>query len=183
MAGKFVMGEQSPFATADWSQRLLLVAANEAAASEHRVISPSHLLIALSRFADTGDVAEDPELQALLAKSFEGLGIEPRRFRRRLRGLIDKGGAADAAANLNKALAEEKPATLARGQACSSAARAAIARAMKGDGDPGSANLCHLLYALLIGKVANTIAPTDANAREKDDESQAADDDGIPERL
>ena len=178
------MGGESPFATAVWSERLLLVAASEAVASEYRVISHPHLLIALSRFADTADVVDDSELQAMLAKSFESLGIEPKRFRRRLRGLIGKGGATDASMALNKALAEESPPSLARGSGCSASARAAIARAMSGDGDPEKASLCHLLYALLIGKVANTLEPMDSNVHENNNERKNAEnDDGIPDRL
>ena len=69
---------------------LLTLAGSEAAAAGYAEITPAHLLIALSRASES-----DLESQfdtALLQGEFAQLGIEPRRFRRRLRALVGKGG-------------------------------------------------------------------------------------------
>lgn len=73
---------------------VLKLAAHETVAAQYREITPAHLLIALSRFSNTEEFAEvDPEASAAVRKEFEGLGIDPKRFRRRLRGLLGNGGA------------------------------------------------------------------------------------------
>jgi hypothetical protein len=69
---------------------LMTLAGSEAAAAGYAEITPAHLLIALSRASES-----DLESQfdtALLQGEFAQLGIEPRRFRRRLRALVGKGG-------------------------------------------------------------------------------------------
>jgi hypothetical protein len=69
----------------------LNLAAQETAAAGYREITPAHLLIALSRLSDPEVAAQIDN--AALRNEFEQLGIEPRRFRRRLRALLGNGGA------------------------------------------------------------------------------------------
>jgi hypothetical protein len=71
--------------------QLLKVAAGEVVASGSRQITPTHLLIALSKLSEepSASVAEDQG--AALRREFESMGIEPRQFRRRLRALLPKG--------------------------------------------------------------------------------------------
>ncbi len=70
---------------------VLRLAAQEAIAAGYREITPAHLLIALSRLSDPEVAAQIDN--AALRNEFEQLGIEPRRFRRRLRALLGNGGA------------------------------------------------------------------------------------------
>jgi hypothetical protein len=70
---------------------ILKLAAQEATRAHYEEITPAHLLIALSRFADPS-LSEAADGDALRAE-FELLGVEPVRFRRRLRGLIGQEGA------------------------------------------------------------------------------------------
>ncbi|MBI3304581.1 MAG: hypothetical protein HYZ72_21160 [Deltaproteobacteria bacterium] len=69
----------------------LNLAAQEAVAAGFCEITPAHLLIALSRLSDPDAAAQTDN--AALRNEFEQLGIEPRRFRRRLRALLGNGGA------------------------------------------------------------------------------------------
>ncbi|MCI0490706.1 MAG: hypothetical protein L0229_29280 [Blastocatellia bacterium] len=69
---------------------LLNVAAREAVLACYREITPAHLLIALSRLSEL--TADTPVDGATLRGEFEKLGIEPTRFRRRLRALLGDGG-------------------------------------------------------------------------------------------
>lgn len=69
----------------------LNLAAQETVAAGYREITPAHLLIALSRLSDP-DAASQVDTAALRSE-FEQRGIEPRRFRRRLRALLGNGGA------------------------------------------------------------------------------------------
>lgn len=69
----------------------LNLAAQEAVAAGYCEITPAHLLIALSRMSDPDTAAQGDN--AALWNEFDQLGIEPRRFRRRLRALLGNGGA------------------------------------------------------------------------------------------
>ena len=69
----------------------LPLAAKEAAVGGFAEITPGHLLMALCRIGELGPGAN--EGGAELRKEFERLGVEPRRFRRRLRALLGSGGA------------------------------------------------------------------------------------------
>lgn len=69
----------------------LNLAAQEAVAAGYREITPAHLLIALSRLSDLDAAAQIDN--AALRHEFEQLGIDPRRFRRRLRALLGNGDA------------------------------------------------------------------------------------------
>lgn len=73
------------------SELALNLAAQETVAAGYREITPAHLLIALSRLSDPETAAQVDN--AALRTEFEQLGIEPRRFRRRLRALLGNGGA------------------------------------------------------------------------------------------
>ena len=69
---------------------VLRLAAQEAIGSGYPEITPAHLLISLSRLGDS-----DEPLQInnnLLKSEFDQLGIDPRRFRRRLRALLGNRG-------------------------------------------------------------------------------------------
>ena len=70
---------------------IIALAANEAAEAGHSQISTGHLLIALSRFSERQD-APDAAAAKLLSQEFEQLGIEPRKFRRRLRAILSHRG-------------------------------------------------------------------------------------------
>ncbi len=71
---------------------LLVTAAEEARASGHGEVTPAHMLIALSRYADTPTLQVlDPAWTRTLAAEFESLGIAPKVFRRRLRALLPPG--------------------------------------------------------------------------------------------
>ena len=63
------------------------LAASEAAEAGWPLISTAHLLIALSRLSEAEDMPDGAAKKELRAE-FEHLGIEPRAFRRRLRGLL-----------------------------------------------------------------------------------------------
>ena len=72
----------------DVYNQLLKMAAEEMVESGISEIMPIHLLIALSRLSEgqSSDGADDAA--TVLRHEFELLGIEPRRFRRRLRALL-----------------------------------------------------------------------------------------------
>jgi hypothetical protein len=70
-------------------EHILRLAAEETVASDYSAITPAHLLIALSRLS--GEDAEPTTASMAVRDEFEQLGIEPRRFRRRLRALLGKG--------------------------------------------------------------------------------------------
>jgi hypothetical protein len=65
-------------------------AAREAVSACYREIAPAHLLIALSRLSELDSNGQFDV--ANLRLQFEMLGIEPSRFRRRLRALLGNGG-------------------------------------------------------------------------------------------
>ena len=68
------------------------LAAKEAAAAKYREISPGHLMIALARVADPDVSKKQSVSDDSAAQAFAALGIEPRRFRRRMRVLLGDGG-------------------------------------------------------------------------------------------
>lgn len=68
--------------------RLLKVATGEMLASSSPEVTPAHILIALSRLSEDQPSSDGCEYGAELRGEFESLGIEPRRFRRRIRALL-----------------------------------------------------------------------------------------------
>ncbi len=78
-------------ASNDVVAQLLKVAAGEVAASGFSQITPTHLLIALSKLSEEQPPSGGEDHGAALRREFESMGIEPRRFRRRLRALLPKG--------------------------------------------------------------------------------------------
>jgi hypothetical protein len=76
----------------DALELVMTLAAQEAVAAGYPEITPVHLLIALARASEADPVATAPAVSAALQREFEALGIEPRRFRRRLRALVGHGG-------------------------------------------------------------------------------------------
>ncbi|MCC7079656.1 MAG: AAA family ATPase [Burkholderiales bacterium] len=68
---------------------ILDLAEHEALEAGCAKTSTGHLLIALSRFAETREPRDALAIRALNGE-FEQLGIEPRRFRRRLRGILGR---------------------------------------------------------------------------------------------
>jgi hypothetical protein len=72
------------------STQLLKIAAAETTTSGFSEITPFHLLIALSRLSEEKTEGGADEHVTALRQEFESLGIEPRRFRRRLRALLPK---------------------------------------------------------------------------------------------
>lgn len=67
----------------------LRLSASEAASAAYPEITTAHLLIALARLSEP-DVAGHVD-GTKLQREFDQLGIEPRRFRRRLRALLGRG--------------------------------------------------------------------------------------------
>ena len=70
--------------------RLLKAAASEMVASGLPEITPAHILIALSKLAEDQPSAGRSDYGTELRREFESLGIEPRRFRRRMRALLPR---------------------------------------------------------------------------------------------
>lgn len=62
---------------------ILKLAARETMAAGYREMTRAHLVIALSRFADTADPAQaDPATSTAVCRGFQSLGIETKMFRR-----------------------------------------------------------------------------------------------------
>jgi hypothetical protein len=76
----------------DVLKRLVNVAGGEAVAAGFSEVTPAHLLIALSRLSEDESGDGGGEHAQQLRQEFEALGIEPRRFRRRIRALLPKPG-------------------------------------------------------------------------------------------
>lgn len=71
---------------------ILTLAAHEAVTSGYPEVTPAHLLIALSRASEEDVDAVAPTVRVTLRAEFEQIGLEPRRFRRRLRALLGNTG-------------------------------------------------------------------------------------------
>lgn len=111
----------------------LKLAASEAASAGYAEITPAHLVIALARLGEP-DLA--PQVDgAALGSEFEQLGIDPRRFRRRLRALLGTGGMAPPAGGMHRT--PESRAVFARAQALAAQQAAPL-------------GLAHLLQAALM---------------------------------
>lgn len=72
--------------------QLLKLAAQETATAGYREITPAHLLIALSRASEDDTSGIPTAISGALRSEFEHLGLEPQRFRRRLRKLLGNAG-------------------------------------------------------------------------------------------
>jgi len=70
---------------------IMTLAAQEAIAAGYAEITSAHLLIALARAAEANGPLAMPTYTTAIRREFEALGIEPRRFRRRLRVLLGHG--------------------------------------------------------------------------------------------
>jgi len=70
---------------------VMRLAAEEAVLSSYSEVTPAHLLIALARVADPDTTDSLPVSDSSLREAFEHFGIEPERFRHRLRTLIGTG--------------------------------------------------------------------------------------------
>jgi hypothetical protein len=84
------------------SNKLLKVAAGEMTVSGFAEIAPIHLLIALSRVSEEQSSNGADESLTALRLEFDSLGIEPRRFRRRLRALLPKQSSAPQPAAIHR---------------------------------------------------------------------------------
>jgi len=71
----------------------LRMAAQEAAGAGYTETTTAHLLISLSRLTDGEAASLAPSVSTALREEFEKLGIEPKRFRRRLRAILGRPGA------------------------------------------------------------------------------------------
>jgi hypothetical protein len=114
-------------------QLALQLAAQEAAAAGYPEITTAHLVIALSRISEPD--MEGQAAGAALREEFAQLGVEPRRFRRRLRALLGNAGAAAPAGPMH------------RSRQCRAAFGLAQALAAQ-TGDPP--RLEHLLYGAVL---------------------------------
>jgi hypothetical protein len=92
---------------------LMNVAAGEAATSGVSEIMPAHLLIALSRMSE-GDAYSANSDSAALRKEFDSFGIEPRKFRRRLRGLVSVPSEAKTPASVRPSVSTESVLAVAK---------------------------------------------------------------------
>jgi hypothetical protein len=70
--------------------RLLKAATSEMVTSGLLEITPAHILIALSKLSEDQPSGSGSDYGAELRREFESLGIEPRRFRRRMRALLPR---------------------------------------------------------------------------------------------
>jgi hypothetical protein len=74
---------------------ILSLAASEALAAGYAEITAGHLLIALAKISELNGSSPEAALGLATRQEFELLGIDPRRFRRRLRELFGRGKAAN----------------------------------------------------------------------------------------
>jgi hypothetical protein len=175
------MPERTSIEEPEWSPEVFQLAAEEAASSGHPKILPAHLLIALCRFVDVtrnNRSAAVQTTQRRLRRELEGLSLDPQRFRRRLRALVLKGTADDAAGMLRRELVQYaakqgRPPGLASATACAEPTRSVINRAAALAGTGGDNDALHLLHALLLGDMG--VAPTTAPPKPSPD--------GLPDRL
>jgi hypothetical protein len=114
----------------------LQLAASEASAAGYGEITSAHLLVALARLSEPGLA---PRVNATtLQGEFEQLGIDPRRFRRRLRALLGNGGEPPGIGGMHRS--QECRAVFAAAQAI--ATQQAVPLGLE-----------HLLHAVLISLV------------------------------
>lgn len=71
---------------------VIALATQEAVAAGYAEITPAHLLIALSRLSEPDVSTMAPADSTAIQCEFEDFGVEPHRFRRRLRALLGHGG-------------------------------------------------------------------------------------------
>ena len=126
---------------------VLRLAAQEAVAAGYREITPAHLLIALSRLSDSEPAAQVDN--TALRNEFEQLGIEPRRFRRRLRALLGNGGAKQPEGAIHRS--PECRAVFALAQAIASQLRVQL-------------NLEHLLHATWVSLALSGAVKADSGS-------------------
>lgn len=136
-------------------EALLGLAAQEAQAAKHTKIFPVHLLIALSRLSEQGGSGMPANE---LCEEFALLGIEPKKFRRRLRAILGPGRA------------NEEPEGLHRSPACREIFQRAATRAAQEGVAVGPVHLLHEIFA--------SLGPGEAPSSEA-----AESDDGIPDEL
>jgi hypothetical protein len=120
----------------------LRMAAQEAASAGFSEITTAHLLISLSRLTDGEAASLAPAVSEALREEFEKLGIEPKRFRRRLRALLGRTGADVPSGEMHRSTHCKAVFVLA-------AAMAAQERA--------PLRLPHLLHAILISLAAGLV--------------------------
>lgn len=146
-------------------EEVMNLAAQEAVSARHAEITPAHLLIALSRMADGqhqdgGVLRESAEVR----REFAEFGIDPKRFRRRLRGLVGDGGVAHPGGAMH------------RSPACRTVFLVAQQVALA-QGEPVS--MLHLLRAVLFCLSLDTVTDDESSEPGAD----AAPSDAIPEFL
>jgi hypothetical protein len=120
---------------------VMMMAAQETAAARYPEITPAHLLIALSRATEDDFAAAAPAASATIRGEFDHLGIEPKRFRQRMRALLGNAGADPPPGPIHRS--PKSKAVFARAQAIA-----------VHQGVP--MNVAHLLHAILIGLALNT---------------------------
>ena len=74
-------------------ESIMQSAGQEALVAGYAEITPAHLAIALSRFSESEPPHSSASVIAAVRREFEDFGIEPRTFRRRLRGVLGNKGA------------------------------------------------------------------------------------------
>jgi hypothetical protein len=74
-------------------ESIMQSAGQEALVAGYAEITPPHLAIALSRFSERESSPSTASVIVAVRREFEGFGIEPRTFRRRLRGALGNKGA------------------------------------------------------------------------------------------
>jgi len=74
-------------------ESIMQSAGQESLVAGYAEITPAHLAIALSRFSESESSRSTPSVIAAVRREFEDFGIEPRTFRRRLRGVLGNKGA------------------------------------------------------------------------------------------
>ena len=84
---------------------ILTLAMQEAIVAGYSEITPAHLLIALSRLSEADESAIAPADSAVIRREFENFGLEPRRFRRRLRALLGHRGVQPQGEAMHRSLA------------------------------------------------------------------------------
>ncbi len=140
---------------ATWLESILGLAAAETVAAGYAEITPGHLLIALSKATEMNDSSPGPPIGDSARHEFEQLGIEPRRFRQRLREVFGRRGVQPAG-------------VIHRSPAC----KALIARAERIAADQGvpfdAGLLLRVAFLSLSQDVSNEATAPGAMARTED---------------